>query len=246
MMIPKILIGIQGRKAAKDKLSELLNQLSRLLEPLGYWQTDNLITFGKNYSFLNDKELIGCVQRHANYDYDKAIIWRTHILTWAARSALASEGDLVECGTHLGYTAAVLSDYLGLEASNRRYWCYDLFEGAAYQKYLKHGEDAYSFVQEKLRPYPFVRLIKGPVEQTTEVELPAKIAFLHLDLNSANAERIALTRMLPRLSRGAFVILDDYGWKYYSAQKQVADAIFSERNIPIVELPTGQGMAIIT
>jgi hypothetical protein len=94
--------------------------------------------------------------------------------------------------------------------------------------------------------HPLPHPIFLPHLLTTEVELSAKIQFLHLDLNSASAESIALTRMLQRLPHGAFVILDDYGWKHYSAQKKVADAIFSERHIPIVELPTGQSMAIIT
>ena len=41
------------------------------------------------------------------------------------------------------------------------------------------------------------------------------------------------------------MVLDDYGWANYKPQKVVADNFFKSKDIPIVELPTGQGLAII-
>jgi len=246
MQIPKILTGIKGSEGAKKRLGHILNELGEILSPLGYWQTDNLITFGKIQSFLEDERLLACVERHANHEYDKAIIWRTHILTWAASNAASARGDFVECGTHLGFTVAVVCDYLPGALENRKYWCYDLFEGSAYERFDLAGIPPFEFVKKKLSAFPCARLIKGPIQQTLENEAPSEIAFMHLDLNSALAEKAALEKMVPRLSRGAFVILDDYGWHHYRDQKVVADAIFSEHGIHIAELPTGQGMAMIT
>lgn len=246
MHVPKIFTGIKGGESSKQRLGTILNELGQMLSPLGYWQTDNLITFGKNHSFLEDEQLIACIERHANHDYDKAIVWRTHILTWAARCASGSAGDFVECGTHLGFTAAVVCDYLPSATAHRQYWCYDLFEGSAYRGYEIGNQTAFEFVTRKLNTYPCIRIVKGPVEQTLATELPDRIAFLHLDLNSAPGEQAALQKMVPRLSKGAFVILDDYGWRHYRDQKLVADVIFAAHGIPIVELPTGQGMAMIS
>ena len=92
---------------------------------------------------------------------------------------------------------------------------------------------------------PYVNFIKGSVPDSFLQGAPSKVAFLHLDLNSADAERGALEYLLPRMSKGGMVVLDDYGWSHYKAQKVVADEIFGAWGIPIVELPTGQGMAII-
>jgi hypothetical protein len=74
---------------------------------------------------------------------------------------------------------------------------------------------------------------------------PEKVAFLHLDLNSAVAEAAALEFFATRFSPGAFVLLDDYGWRGFRPQKLAADRFFGRLGKPIMELPTGQGVAMI-
>lgn len=243
--IPKKFVGISGPAEKKEELRQVSESLANLLGPLGYWQTDNLITFAKNFSFLDDVRFTDAVFRNANHEYDKAIIWRTHVLSWAAKNALRVGGDLVECGTHLGFSVAVLSEYLELQDSGRTYWCYDLFEGPAYARLNLGKYSPFEFVERRFRDKPFVRLIKGEVPESFGRGAPSRVCFLHLDMNSAPAERAALERLLPLMPRGAFVVLDDYGWIQFREQKVVADEIFGAAGIPIVELPTGQGLAII-
>ena len=248
MMLPKIpnlFTGISGPQDMKEELKKLLERLSQMLQGLNPWQTDNLITFGKNLSFLEDKRLTDLVFQHAIHEYDKAIIWRTHILTWAAKNALQVEGDFIECGTHLGFSVKVVSDYVELDKTDRLFWCYDLFEGSAYSGFNFNGVEPFEWVRNSFEDKKFVRLVKGPVPDSFRDQCPKQVAFLHLDLNSAPAEEGALQRIVPLMPAGAMVVLDDYGWSYYKAQKVVADKYFAQRNIPIVELPTGQGLAII-
>ncbi len=244
--IPNIFTGISAPKDKKQELKEALERLGQLLEGLSPWATDNLITFGKNLSFLQDKHLTDLVFQYAVHEYDKAIIWRTHILSWAAHNALNVPGDFVECGTHLGYSVSVIADYVQLAETGRRYWCYDLFEGEAYASFNLDGKEPLDYVQGKFDGKDFIKLVKGPVPQSFAKQCPAQVAFLHLDLNNALAEKGALEHLLPLMPKGAMVVLDDYGWQYYRAQKLVADEIFSAMSIPIVELPTGQGLAIIS
>ena len=47
-----------------------------------------------------------------------------------------------------------------------------------------------------------------------------------------------------KLSPGAPVILDDYGWTLHAAQKEAMDALAAERGVGILELPTGQGLLL--
>ena len=244
--IPQLFAGLSGPPEAKEELRHVLERLGQLLKGLEPWQTDNLITFARNLSFLQDARLMQAVAKHANHDYDKAIIWRTHVLTWAGANALKVDGDFVECGTHLGYTVSVLCDYLYLEGAGRDYWCYDLFEGKAYERIDLGGKEPIDFLRSRFSQQPYVHLVKGSVPDSFGSGAPQKVAFLHLDLNSADAERGALEYLLPRMSKGAMVVLDDYGWSHYKAQKVVADEIFGDWRIPIVELPTGQGLAIIS
>lgn len=190
------------------ELRLVLERLGQLLKGLEPWQTDNLITFARNLSFLQDARLMQAVAKHANHDYDKAIIWRTHVLTWAGVNALKVEGDFVECGTHLGYTVSVLCDYLKLEGAGRKYWCYDLFEGEAYERIDLAGKQPIDFLRSRFSKQPYVRLVKGSVPDSFACGAPEKVAFLHLDLNSADAERGALEYLLPRMSKG--------GWSYWT------------------------------
>jgi O-methyltransferase len=243
--IPSLFAGISGPQDKKEELIKLLERLGQVLQGLDPYLTDNIITFGKNLSFLQDKRLTDLVFQHAVHEYDKAIIWRTHILTWAAQNAIRVAGDLVECGTHLGFSVKVISDYVELVKTGRRYWCFDIFEGSAYDSFDLKGLTPFEWVSKEFQDKEFVRLVKGNVPDSFEDQCPEKVAFLHLDLNSALAEEGALQRIVPLMPAGAIVVLDDYGWSNYKAQKVVADKYFAQRNIPIVELPTGQGLVII-
>jgi hypothetical protein len=64
-------------------------------------------------------------------------------------------------------------------------------------------------------------------------------------MNAPIAQRGALEVLFDRLSPGAVVIFDDYGWFLYHREKEVADAFFEERGHSVLELPTGQGLVII-
>ena len=63
-------------------------------------------------------------------------------------------------------------------------------------------------------------------------------------MNNAEAERGALERLFGRVSRGAAIVFDDYGWDGYRDQKDAADAFLGERGYRVLELPTGQGLVI--
>ncbi len=65
---------------------------------------------------------------------------------------------------------------------------------------------------------------------------------MHIDLNNAPAEIGALEILFDRLSPGGILILDDYGWVGYKAQKQAEDPWLAARGYQVLELPTGQGL----
>jgi O-methyltransferase len=243
--IPSLFIGITGEQTELEELQLLLRRLTQLLQNLDIWSTDNLITFGRNLSFLDDERLINIIFKNANHEYDKAIVWRSHVVTWAAKNALNIDGEFVECGTHLGFTASVINDYVELEKNGRELWCYDLFDGEAYDKLKSEGIEPISWITNKFQNSSNIKIIKGRVPESIIKHKPEKVAFLHLDLNSATAEIGALEQLVPLMPKGAMVVLDDYGWKNYKPQKHVADEFFAERGTLIMEIPTGQGLVVI-
>ena len=87
-------------------------------------------------------------------------------------------------------------------------------------------------------------ITQGKVPGSLTIAAPEKIAFMHLDINNADAEIGALEVLFDRLVPGAVLIFDDYGWAPYYAQKMAEDPWLEKRGYRVLELPTGQGMVI--
>ena len=93
--------------------------------------------------------------------------------------------------------------------------------------------------------YSQVKLVRGLLPDSLEQNSPEKIAYLHIDLNSAEYEIAVLERLFDRVVAGGMIILDDYEWAgIYRPQKMLEDAWFAERGYRVFPLPTGQGFVI--
>ncbi|WP_249129497.1 TylF/MycF/NovP-related O-methyltransferase [Bradyrhizobium sp. AUGA SZCCT0283] len=150
-------------------------------------------------------------------DFDRLI----H-LQWAVFCVLSAnvEGSFVELGCNAGKTAAYLGlllDHFGQR--DRKFHVYDSFEGlprrSKHDDFLKAGQLAASpdqviseFARRGLAP-PSIH--PGWFEQTLPQQLPEQIAFAYLDADFYESTKVALETVYPRLSRGALLVVDDYG-----------------------------------
>ena len=217
------------------------------IPPHGIFTGDNLFTFSRNLSFLDDAEFMAAFEKNAETEIEKSIIWRIHVLCWAARNGMRLEGDFVECACYKGTSARVVCDYLDFGNSGKQYYLYDLFEHDAEMDHHgmpEHGADLYGKVKQRFADLQNVHVTQGSVPEILHQVAPEKIAFLHLDINSAAAEIGALELLFERIVPGGMIILDDYGWLGYRAQKEAEDPFFAARGYRVLELPTGQGMVI--
>ena len=107
-----------------------------------------------------------------------------------------------------------------------------------------HGKDLYAEVRDRFADLANVTVTQGRVPEILDDIAPETIAFLHLDLNDAKPEMAALTTLFDRVSPGGTIVLDDYGWFAYRAQKEAEDPFFAARGYSVLELPTGQGLVI--
>lgn len=204
---------------------------------------DNLLTFGKNLSFLSDQRFMAAAAKHITTTAEQTILWRTYILCWAGQTALRRRGDFVECGCYRGTSARIMCDYLDL--TGKTFWLYDLFEhepGMPHPAQNDHGPELFGFVKSRF-PEANVRVIQGNIPAALK-DAPDEIAFLHVDLNNADAELGTYETLFDRVTEGGVIVLDDYGWIAYQRQKRAADDFFSERGYMVCELPTGQGLLI--
>ena len=231
------------RPAFSDGIQKAIYQLP----PYGIFFGDNLFTFGKSLGFLNDEPFMSAVARHAETTIEKAAIWRTHVLCWAARRALKLDGDFVECGCYKGTSARIVMDYVGFAETPRHFYLYDLFDHSPdmpHGSMPAHSPGLYDSVCRRFANMPNVSVIAGKVPESFEQKAPQKIAFLHIDMNNADAELGALRVLFDRVVPGAAIIFDDYGWVAYQEQKVAEDGFFADRGYQILELPTGQGLLI--
>lgn len=214
----------------------------------GVFTGDNLFTFGRNLGFFEDEKFVEAWRGVADNKIEEAIVWRSHVLAWAAKSVIARRipGDFVECGCYKGSTAKLLVDYTDFgQQQDRRYHLYDLFEhdkGMPHHAMAEHGPDLYQRVVQRFADVPNVRVVQGAIPEVLHHEGPDRVAFMHIDLNNAPAEIAALDVLFERMSPGGILILDDYGWRAYRGQKLAEDPWLAARGYQVLELPTGQGL----
>lgn len=211
----------------------------------GWFAGDNLIAFGRNLGFLDDGRFMKAWDTHAKLPHERGVMWRTATVVWAARQALRRAGDFVECGCYKGVTARILMDTVDL--GDRRYVLYDLFEhndAMSHHAMPEHGADLFDAVKARFADFPNVGVVKGAVPSSFGPELPDKIAFAHIDMNNAPAEIGALDALESRLVPGAVIVLDDFGALPYRAQHVAETEWFARRGIPVLELPTSQGLVV--
>jgi len=210
--------------------------------------SDNVITWNKNLSFLRDEFFQEILDNDKNSLIEKSVIWRTYILLYFAEISSLVEGDFMELGCHTGYTASEVIRKVKFNDISKKYFLYDLFEwieGDEHTHLAGHDNPRmFEDVQERFAKFDFVKIIKGSVPKSFSNGFPDKIAFAHIDMNHPDPEVGALKAVLPKLSKGGAVILDDYGWWGYRAQKIALDPIIKANGLNVLELPTGQGLIL--
>jgi hypothetical protein len=236
-------------EAGKAKLRAALQALNELYPRMV--AQDMLIALERNAGFLEDPEFMAAFRGEAHDDKERSLAWRLHVLCWCARNALRVSGDFVECGVLRAFSSAVAMRYLDFAREPRTWFLYDTFAGIP-EDQLDPGHanpytdtDLWETAQRRVAPFPNARLVKGRVPEVFAQVAPRDIAFLHLDMNSAAAEVGALESLFGKLVAGAYVLLDDYGWYAYRAQKLAEDAFFEAQGYKVLELPTGQGLVVI-
>lgn len=188
--------------------------------------------------------------------------WRVHVALWAAAASLQVPGDFVECGVNAGLISSAILHALHWNGAGRRFFLVDTFRGPVLAQYSKEevqrgrlrvAEDALAAgayvtdlnrVRANYAEWPSATIVQGQVpEVLLEVDFGA-VAFLHLDMNCVYPERAALEFFWNRLSRGAMVLLDDYGYFGHELQAEAMDAVAGTLGARILSLPTGQGLIV--
>jgi len=232
-----------------EALSAALHATGKALQPnvrgSHAFFADDLAVWFRTLGFLGEPEFVAACGEHAADPVIRARIWRVYTLCWAARSCLGVEGDYVDLGCYDGKTVEIIARYVGFATQRRRYFVYDLFENApAEARKAGHGPQLYSEVCARLAPLGAFRVVRGRLPDSLADDAPRRIAFAQLDLNVAEAEIGCLERIFGLISPGGMLVLDDYGFVRYRESHERERAFFAEQGVPVLELPTGQGLVV--
>jgi hypothetical protein len=250
-------------RKAKRAVAQTLYALVRRAAPGAYAQ-DGLISV-HSHAFMEDPLFVRAYRRGVRaiggvdtYQWH----WRIHIGLWAARIAARLEGDFVECGVNRGFLSSAIMEYLDWNSLNRDFWLLDTFAGLDERfvsgrerndgALLKSSEDLESGfyvrgaeqVRANFAQWPRARIVEGAVPETLSQVTASRIAYLHLDMNNAGPETAALDYFWRTLVAGAPVLLDDYAYFGYTAQKLAMDEFARVRGVTVCSFPTGQGLII--
>jgi hypothetical protein len=235
----------------------------RSAAPQAYAQ-DGLISV-HSHSFMQDSQFIAAYARGV-----KAIggvdsyrwHWRIHIGLWAASVASRLDGDFVECGVNRGFLSSAIMEYLAWNALDRDFYLLDTFAGlderfvsdrermaGVLQKNAENLQSGFYItgadsVRANFAEWPRARIVAGVIPETLAQVTARQVAYLHLDMNCAPPEIAALDYFWERLVAGAPVLLDDYAYLGYTAQKLAMDEFARAHGVSVCSLPTGQGLII--
>lgn len=254
---------ILSKFAEKLLPHRVFHSLRMLKNPQSYFQMEN-VTYNQdglisihNCDFMKDENFIRAYQKGENLDswWKGQIQWRVHILFWAVTRALQLEGDFVECGVNRGGFARSIIEYVDFgRIKDKKYYLLDTFEGLL-EEYISAEEKAYGIneyeyaecyeeVKKTFGDYQNVVLVKGAVPDTLSEVKSEKVSFLSIDMNCVEPEIAAAEFFWDKLVSGAAIVLDDYGWAKHILQKKAFDKFAAEKGVPILSLPTGQGLIL--
>ena len=190
------------------------------------------------------------------HDYTMTSVESMYALYDAVRQVVRGgiEGDLVECGVWRGGSAMLMARTLmALGETGRKLYLYDTFAGMTrpgeidrrardgsptiprWEHFEREGYNEWCYVPiEEVRenllatgfPAHALVMVKGEVEKTLPAKAPKAIALLRLDTDWYQSTYHELVHLYPRLARGGFLLLDDYG--SYEGAKQAVDQYFAE------------------
>jgi len=167
-------------------------------------------------------------------------------------------GDVVECGVWKGGSMmAVARTLLENGDNSRSLYLFDTFKGMVPSQdadvtidnvaaedigaILKRDGEKWCFapldeVRAAMRStgYEASRLhcVEGRVEDTIPAQAPELISLLRLDTDWYESTRHELIHLFPRLSDGAVLIIDDYG--FWKGCRKAVDEYFAEHRIPVL------------
>jgi len=176
---------------------------------------------------------------------------RCWMLFQLMKQALSLEGDFAEFGVYRGGTALLAAQVLRDASDDRRLHLFDSFAGMpktsageAFEAgdFKETSEEAVRALLEPIGPNSSIHA--GFFPESFEGLKVERIAFAHVDVDLYKSMIDCIDFVYPRLTPGAIVVFDDYGYPSCARAREAVDEAFSVRKEKPIYLPTGQALII--
>jgi predicted O-methyltransferase YrrM len=153
-------------------------------------------------------------------------------------------GDIVECGTARGGSAALMALTLKRLGSDKVLWVFDTFEGIPaptqadpdfeiarpYTGSLRGDLAEVTNFFERLGVRNSSHFVKGLFQETLPQQDVGQIAVLHIDGDWYESVKTCLDNLFDQVSRGGVIQIDDYG--HWEGARKAVDEFLEQRKIP--------------
>lgn len=153
-------------------------------------------------------------------------------------------GDIVELGCYIGTTSVFIRRLLDALHENREFHVYDSFEGLPEKSAQDNSSAGEAFVagelgvSKKQFMQAFARaglaaptVHKGWFNQLDSGDLPDAIAFAFLDGDFYDSIRGSLQLVVPRMSQGGTIVVDDYAREALPGAAVAVHEFFGSDNV---------------
>ncbi|CAN1521266.1 hypothetical protein MCEMSEM23_01093 [Rhabdaerophilaceae bacterium] len=240
-----IFFGVQSKPLFFASMQSVIDSLEARQ---GIYTGDNLFTYNRNLSFLDDTALMDSLAKNAKTEAHKSMLWRYAVNVWGLRQGLRLDGDFVDFGCGDGVPSRIACDAIALaDQAGRRLFLHDSFDNDPYTAKAAaelNREEKFNAVKALFADMPCVTVSKGTSAETQLADFPEKIAFMRLASHSSDGEIAVLDSLFDRMVPGSVLVLDHYGWSFHRNQQTLQRDWFAGRGYHVVEYPTGQGMVV--
>jgi O-methyltransferase len=242
----------QRNKFITEQYRDLATEFDAMFGPDSF-VGDDMLVHNCNRSFMHEKLFVETFEEVAKAPIYQQMAWRMHVLDFFLKHALRADGNYVECGVFRGFKSYFLLKKNAEQIKDRKKFLFDTFKGidpsladGSPIKRDEHAKDGlYEFVVERFSEFENLEIIRGSVPLSLQTVDVGVVNFVHLDMNSWQAELGALDYFLPKMVPGGVIILDDFGLKTHRKQFEKEYPFLVERGLSVLELPTGQGVVLL-